>query len=71
MHLSGYAVERKGLRKGIAELLQTCQTGAGWQKRAPGLQMAAPVSLCHDGEEKPGEYEQRMLHLYMIGQKQG
>ena len=42
---------------------------SGPAERASGLQMAAPVSLCHDGEEKPGEYEQRMLHLYMIGQK--
>ena len=40
---------------------------SGLAERASGLQMAAPVSLCHDGEEKPGEYKQRMLHLYMIG----
>ena len=33
MHLSGYAVERKGLRNGIAELLQTWRDAAGREKR--------------------------------------
>ena len=53
MHHPGYAIERKGPRKGIAGRQKTCRAGAAWRQGASGLQVAAPVSLCHDGEEKP------------------
>ena len=67
MHLSGYAVERKGLRNGIAELLQTCRSGADRQKGHRDYRWLRQCRSAMTAKKKPGEYKQRMLHLYMIG----